>query len=465
MTSTSFGSNAWATALGQALAGADGATVEVAGTDLPDLGPSTVDTVIVTSPLDSLQDPLAVLRTVRSWLRPSGTLTCIVTNLARHDVLTQLLRSDPQSAPRGVVQPTAKHIHGYATAFKLLLEAGYSPDIASIIEGERGPAPEFLDAVRSLLEYTRVDPDRAAKHLAAEYYVFTARPIANLEVPSVGERPLTFVACVNDDAQLNHNLMASPIFGDGSPHELLLYRGMDSAAQGLNRGIREAQHDLVVLVQQDTYLPSWWPARLAAQWDAASESGAPAIAGPFGLRYREGGRTHVGHAIDRDNLLQTPHKLPADVDGLDELVMVVPRSGSLRFDPALGWHLYGTDLVLQARAAGRRAVVLDVPCHHNSLFSALDDAYRHAEAVLAAKWPRELPILTNSSTIDQDPRDVRLAALEAQLAEAHASVEDSRRRAAAAERAAAKQKASLTEMKRSRTWRYGRMLAALTGRR
>ncbi len=450
-------------ALREAVGEPGGDTVEVTWPELPDLASGSVDRVVLTSPLDGIEDPLVVLRTMRRWLRPTGTLVCAVTNSARPETLVQLLRGDPRGPLDGGPHSNPQHLYGYATAFKVLLEAGYSPDIASLVGAE--PEADLLDSARPLLDHLRVAPERAAKHLAVQAYVYVARPITGVDEGPEDVPPLSFVACVNDDRQLRHNLAASPVFGPGSPHELLLYRGMDSAAQGLNRGMAEARHDLVVLVQQDIYVPSWWPSRLAQQWRAASAAGTPAIAGPFGVRYREGGRTHVGHAIDRDYLLRTPHELPVDVDGLDELLMVVPRDVPIRFDPALGWHLYGTDFVLQARAAGLRAAVLDVPCHHNSLFTALDDAYHHAESVLAAKWPRELPILTNSSTIDHDPRDARVAALESLLSDTQHALEEAQAATAAAQRAAAKRETQLRRMRGSRSWRWGRRLARLAGRR
>ena len=94
-----------------------------------------------------------------------------------------------------------------------------------------------------------------------------------------------------------------------------------------------------------------------------------------------------------------PTPLPADVDTVDEMLLVVPRATPLRFEPALGWHLYGADLALQARAAGLRAVVLDVPCYHNSLRAGLDISYWESEAILASKWVDEGEIVTTCSTI------------------------------------------------------------------
>jgi hypothetical protein len=71
----------------------------------------------------------------------------------------------------------------------------------------------------------------------------------------------------------------------------------------------------------------------------------------------------------------------------------------LRVDSELGWHLYGTDLSLQADERGLRVVVLDAPCHHNSLTGRVPWKYRESERVLARKWEKMLPVNTNLSSI------------------------------------------------------------------
>lgn len=377
---------------------------------------AALDAATLPRPLSAYDDPLAELRALRASVAPGGRFVCGTANAATGDALVQLLRSDPAQAGSYTSAP-AQQVHGYATAYKLLLEAGFSADIVETLPAAVDPA--LLEAATPLLAHLRVDPARAARHLGAEAYVLVAEPVddieADLAVPVAEQRPVTFVACVNDDLQLAHNLLASPAIGEGSPHQLLTYRGMTSAAEGLNRGLAEAEHDLVVFIQQDIYVPSWWPARLWRQWEQASADTPPALAGPFGVRYREGGREHVGHAIDRDSLLRMPRELPARVDGLDELVLVVPRDTDLRVDPRVGWHLYGTDLAIQVHRTGGWTAVLDLPCHHNSLFSSLDDSYHHSEAQLATRWPDELPIVTNTSTIAEDPRDRLVRDLEERI--------------------------------------------------
>lgn len=392
--------------------------VEIVGDDLGVLSGGGFDCIVITTALEWLDEPLTVLRASRRALRATGTLVCGVGNFTDRDLLVQLVRSDPQSGPRGVIAPGPQHVHGYATAMKTMLEAGLSADIV-FVKG-RDVEDAFMDAAEPLLTHLGVDRARAARHLGADFYVMSGRPIQDVDLDeAAGDTvALTFAVCVNDDLQLHHNLLASPPLVAGSPHEVLQYRGMSSAAQGLNQGINAAGHELVVLIQQDIYIPSWWPARLLRQWRLASERGIPAIGGPVGVRYRQGGRTHVGHAIDRESVFRGSVPLPAEVDGLDELTLVVARDVPLRFEPALGWHLYGTDFALQARAAGLRSVVLDIPCVHNSLHAKVDDAYHHAEAVLATRWPRELPIFTNTSQIDDDPRDVTIRAISSELEEA-----------------------------------------------
>ena len=380
-----------------------------------------VGAVPLDRPLEEYDDPTATLADL--WARtPSGGAAVVaVTNGAGAAAIVSMLRADPLRPAVGSGRGCGPL--GAATAYKVLLEAGFSPDIARVVPA--APADVDLEALgvaaQPLWSQQRIDPERAARQLATGGYVFVCRPIDDVAVdravPVAEQRPVTFVACVNDDLQLRANLLASPALAEDGPHQLLTFRDMTSAAEGLNKGLAQAAHELVVFIQQDIYVPSWWPARLVRQWDLAGSGadGPPWLAGPFGVRYREGGREHVGHVVDRDHLLREERTLPARVDGLDELALVVPAATTLRVEPSLGWHLYGTDLALQVHREGGWTAVLDLPCHHNSLLHQLDGPYRHSEAVLATRWPRELPIATNSSIIDEDPRDARIAALLAEL--------------------------------------------------
>src|SRR5262249_60558496 len=120
-----------------------------------------------------------------------------------------------------------------------------------------------------------------------------------------------------------------------------------------------------------------------------------------------GGVTGAGHVVDRDRLLKEPAPLPCAVEALDELLLAVPRGTPLRFDPALGFHLYGADLCLQARRLGLQALALDAICLHHSRGVGLPLAFHDSAKAFARKWSDRLPVATPCASIGQAGRQPR----------------------------------------------------------
>jgi hypothetical protein len=206
---------------------------------------------------------------------------------------------------------------------------------------------------------------------------------------------LTFVVCVSDDARLKANLLSSPCLRSGSAHEVLVFRGCRSAAEGLNEGLRRAGNRIVVCVHQDVYLPRGWPGRFLEQYRRAEAALGPiGVAGVYGISRGENGSRRAGHVVDRDRLLEEAASLPARVDTLDELLLALPWGTSLSFDPRLGFHLYGADICLAARQRGLAAVALDAVCFHNSLGVGLSADFVKSAAVFRDKWAGQLPVVT-----------------------------------------------------------------------
>jgi hypothetical protein len=84
--------------------------------------------------------------------------------------------------------------------------------------------------------------------------------------------------------------------------------------------------------------------------------------------------------------------LPAPVATLDELLLIVRRDSPLRFDPELGFHLYGADLCFQARERGLAVVALGEPCRHRSRSVGLPRAFfASAKVPRGARAARERP--------------------------------------------------------------------------
>jgi hypothetical protein len=241
---------------------------------------------------------------------------------------------------------------------------------------------------------------------------------------------LSLVACISSDELLGSNLLASPSLRAGSPHELALVKNGLSAADGLNLGIERASHPWVVCLHQDVFLPQGWDRQLQRQLETATRQFGPiGVAGTYGVSApREvqpeseatdtlsdgAGQPHVnsakfavnriGRVIHRGHTLFDGPDLPARVATLDELLLVVPRDTPLRFDPALGFHLYGADICLQAQERGLAVVVLNAICHHNTQTVGLPKAFFRSAGVFAEKWAHRLPVATPCVVIDQRRR-------------------------------------------------------------
>src|SRR5262249_38740157 len=161
-------------------------------------------------------------------LRPSGVVLAALPNPQHHASLCRLIRGD-----RGHPAEQRGRDFTYAAALKLFLDADFAPTLAGF-----GPAPcpePLFDTLRPALDWLGLQSERARSLLDASPFLIRAQP--QPEPAVVLEEPVTFVDCVSDEDVLASNLLASPDLAPGSPHEVLLFRGCMSAAEGLNAGL------------------------------------------------------------------------------------------------------------------------------------------------------------------------------------------------------------------------------------
>jgi hypothetical protein len=163
----------------------------------------------------------------------------------------------------------------------------------------------------------------------------------------------------------------------------------------------------VIALDQDVLLPDGWDRRLALQLRKAERRFGPAgVAGVYGVGPAMElsvslAAQPIGRVVDRGRLLRDGPGLPALAATLDELLLVLPRDSPLRFDPGLGFHLYGADICLQAAELGLPVVVIDALCHHNSRSVGLPKAFYQSAQVFARKWAHRLPVATSCAIIDR----------------------------------------------------------------
>lgn len=214
--------------------------------------------------------------------------------------------------------------------------------------------------------------------------------------------PLLFATCATDTAVLAQRLLASPCLQRGRQRLLVLFNA-SSAAQALDAAVAQAPRDAwVVWVHQDVHLPADWDQRFLAGLAAARRQDSTlAVAGAYGVAGVGVATRRAGRLLDRGQALVEPAALPCAVDSLDELLVAVRADAGLRFDPALAFDFYGTDIVLQAQARGLGAAVVDAWCEHWSntpraggLSPALAARIIASGRVFESKWAHRLPLAT-----------------------------------------------------------------------
>jgi Glycosyltransferase like family len=169
-----------------------------------------------------------------------------------------------------------------------------------------------------------------------------------------------------------------------------------SAGAALNHGVSIAKNDVIVFVHQDVFLHSLSALKQAAGQIQATGFG---LLGAIGMQ-AEG--TLTGRIRDRVVLAGEVVAQPTDVDSVDEVLFMAPRS-QLLSDPLtesrdMAWHAYAVEYGLRVRKKGLRTGVADIPLTHNSLSVNLErlDAAHQAVAV---RYAELLPVRTTCGTV------------------------------------------------------------------
>ncbi len=220
-------------------------------------------------------------------------------------------------------------------------------------------------------------------------------------------RPDIFARCllqsINDNRHA-HDIEIIPVFNDGNRY---------SASNALNIGIDASRSDLLVFVHQDVRLLDGWFDQLTQVLEDLPDDYA--IVGSAGIAL-EYGRIDIGRwggAIARDtvavgsvwdtddNLNQPPYwkgiTATAKVHCADECLLVLNKRTGLRFDSQFtGFHFYGVDLCLQARAAAYGVYCSHLPIIHYGSYSTSftgDSRYWVYLRFLYNKWRARFPEL------------------------------------------------------------------------
>lgn len=211
---------------------------------------------------------------------------------------------------------------------------------------------------------------------------------------------ITFAAAVNDPHVLESNLLASPCFRCAHDFQVLKQEHFPSAATAYNDALRRAVNDLVVFCHQDIFLPEAWLKKLAhaLSWLEAHDPNW-GVLGCIGM-------TAEGHMLGQVyssglGVIGKKLKVPAPVQTLDEIVLILKKSSGLQFDEDLRhFHFYGAEICLRAQARKMKSYAVPAFCVHNTQHNLVlprefYDGYRHVKEI----WRQRLPIHTTCISI------------------------------------------------------------------
>lgn len=209
----------------------------------------------------------------------------------------------------------------------------------------------------------------------------------------------SLIAAVNNESILHSCLLSSPEVG--TAQDVILQRGHSSAATAYNAGIEQARADVLVFAHQDVYLPEGWVASVQRAVDTLSrEDPMWGVLGAWGVP--EGGhRSGYLYCAGLRETLGGPFKGARQVRTLDEVVLIMRRASGLRFDERLaGFHMYGSDLCLEAARYGMKSYAISAFCIHNTNgYNLLPLAFWRNYFFMRRKWKSQLPIETTCTEI------------------------------------------------------------------
>jgi hypothetical protein len=345
------------------------------------------DLLVLDQSLGRLTDPVAAIRGLWPQLTADARLVGAIPNAAHAQVLAQLLMGDLTYRPGGIFAPDRPRGYTLSSAFKVLLDAGWLPSLVNVASTPLSDDP----ATRALIAaagFAGAPESSARRSLSAVQWIVAAKPWTDRDLPK-GRARISVVVAVNRRLQHHLNVEASPGLAEIGA-EIIAVTGAASAADALEQGRARAKGDWIVYCHQDVYFPAGAGAALTRQADRLDEDGkGDRLVGFAGLaKDADGPPRHAGLVIDRMSLFDQPGT--AQAVSIDELAVMVRRDGPHRIDPAMGWHLWATDLILAGAAP---AEIVRIPLFHNSLNDGvLPQAYQVSAAYLRAKYPDVGPI-------------------------------------------------------------------------
>jgi 2-polyprenyl-3-methyl-5-hydroxy-6-metoxy-1,4-benzoquinol methylase len=357
------------------------------------------DTVVIGDLLEHLSDPGRILEALYDLTTPDARIVACVPNMSHASVVERLIAGDIVYDANGLLDRTHLRFFSPSSLYKLLLDCGWLPNLVDRYDVPSHRSP-FFAALIQAAGTLGIPAATAASTFSLYQMIVNARKWSMTSVLRPGPRArFGVIVPVNRPWQHALNVERSPGLAEVGA-QVLAVQGATSAADAWARGAPQIDANWILIAHQDVYFPRGTGFALAAELAALEAAGR--TAGPVGFAglvrdtSMPGAVRYRGLVVDRLHLFD--HGASGGAVSIDELAVGLHRHAGLRIEPSLGWHLWGTDLCLQAQQRIGRPVaeLLDVPLFHNSANDATLPAAFYASAQqLLARYPdlTEVPTL------------------------------------------------------------------------
>jgi 2-polyprenyl-3-methyl-5-hydroxy-6-metoxy-1,4-benzoquinol methylase len=350
------------------------------------------DVIVIGDLLEHLSNPVKTLAALYDLATPDCQIVCCIPNMAHLSVIERLVAGDISYDPMGLLDETHTRFFSPSSAFKTFLDGGWLPHLQDQYRVEV-PQTHFASCIFEAALALGLSENAASRNLGMYQMILVCKKWSMAALLSPGPSvPISVIVPVNRPWQYDLNIARSPGLREINA-EVIAMEGVDSAAAAYAAGAQLATHAWRVLVHQDVYFPTGSGFALARELALLEQAGCTAV--PVGFAGLEASASaagivrYSGMVIDRTSLFSHPGSKCAL--SIDEFAVAMHRDSPLSIDPSLGWHLWGTDLCLQAEALAKQptAHVLEVPLFHNSTTSyTLPTAYYESAERVLAKYPQ-----------------------------------------------------------------------------
>lgn len=362
------------------------------------------DVIVMGDVLEHLRHPEQLLTRLYEIAAPDARIICCLPNMGHISVLQRLVAGDISYDDAGLLDRTHVRFYSPSSAYKLFLDGGWLPDMRDQYRVDM-PDNTFSRHIVEAAKALGVPEATAARNLGLYQMVlvcrkWNAKPIAG-QAPLA---PFSVIVPVSKPWQYELNVARSPGLQEVGA-EVIYVPGATSAAAAFARGAAKATRPWRLMVHQDVYFPAGSGFMLAqrfAELERHRLLGMPVGFAGLATQPAVAGSLYMsGMVIDRSALFS--HPVSDHAVSLDEFAVALHRDSVLQPDPALGWHLWATDLCLQAEtiAGVPVAKIIEIPLFHNSVTAhQLPQEFHHSAERLLAKYPQRssIPTLCGSIT-------------------------------------------------------------------